>query len=98
MKVYFDDKVKERLKHTGCYLKTVEKEHGGVAVREYYITEDIVWYSEKQKWKGLRSFGMVEKRLEKSDGTTEEDIPHYICSKGEDAEKFERGVKGALGC
>lgn len=43
------------------------------AVREYYITEDIGWYSEREKWKNLRSFGMVHKRVEKADGTKEEE-------------------------
>lgn len=98
VKAYFDDNVKDRLKQTpGCYFKTVEKEHGGVAVREYYITEDIVWYSEKQKWKGLKSFGMVEKRLERADGSKEEDVRHYICSIGADAEEFERAARGHWG-
>lgn len=31
--------------------------------REYYITEDVSWFSEKKKWKGLRSFRMVHKVL-----------------------------------
>lgn len=98
VKEYFDDQVKMRLrKKEGCYLKTVEKEHGGVAVREYYITEDIVWYSEKQKWKGLKSFGMVEKRLEKPDGTREEDIRYYIGSIKEDAEELSRAARGHWG-
>lgn len=34
----------------------------GVAVREYYISGDIGWYSEKSLRKGLESFGMIHKR------------------------------------
>lgn len=34
----------------------------GSTVREYYITEDAGWYSEREKWKKLKSFGMVHKR------------------------------------
>lgn len=98
VKGYFDDQVKERLQQkAGCYLKTIEKEHGGVAVREYYITEDIEWYSEKKKWKGLKSFGMVEKSLEKPDGTREEDTRYYIGSIKEDAEEFARAARGHWG-
>lgn len=62
----------------GCYKKTVEPEHGGSAVREYYITEDTGWYSEREKWKKLRSFGMVHKVMKKSDGTKEEEYRYYI--------------------
>lgn len=63
---YFEESVQEPLKgKERCYKKTVEPEHGGSAVREYYITEDTGWYSEREKWKKLKSFGMVHKRVEK---------------------------------
>lgn len=98
VKGYFEDKVLEGLRgKEGCYKKTVEPEHGGIAIREYYITQDTDWYSEKSKWKKLRSFGMVHKRLEKADGTREEDTRHYICSIEEDAEEFERAARGHWG-
>lgn len=57
---YFDKETLEGLKKKeGCYKKTVEAEHGGIAIREYYITEDVGWYSERKKWKKLCSFGAV---------------------------------------
>lgn len=91
---YFDEKTMEKLSGSaGRYKKTVEKEHGGVAVREYYISEDTDWYSEKGKWKGLKSFGMVHKVLTKADGSREEEYRYYICSIKEDAEEFERAVR-----
>ena len=71
---YFGKDVLEELKgKEGCYKKTVGPEHGGTAVREYYITEDTGWYSELGKWKKLKSFGMVHKRVEKAAGTKEEE-------------------------
>ncbi len=64
VKSYFDaDTLKGLRGETGHYSRTVDKEHGGTAVREYYITEDILWFSEKKKWKGLKSIGMVHKVL-----------------------------------
>lgn len=69
----------------------------GSAVREYYITEDTGWYSERGKWKKLRSFGMVHKRLDKPDGTKEEEYHYYICSIGEGAEEFEQAARGRWG-
>ncbi len=46
---------------------------GGSAVREYYITEHASWYNERKKQKKLKSFEMVHKRVEKTDGTKEEE-------------------------
>lgn len=74
------------------YKKIVEKEHRGMAVREYYVTEETDWYSEKRKWKGLKSFVMVHKRLEKQGGNAEKGICCYIGSIKEDADEFERVV------
>lgn len=92
---YFDEKRLEELrKEEGCWYKTVEKEHGGVAVREYYITEDVGWYSEKGKWEKLKSFGMVKKTLSRCDGSRYEENRYYICSIDEDAKEFERAARG----
>lgn len=46
-----------------------EKEHRDVTVQEYYIIGETDWYSKKDKWKGLESFGMVHKTLKKLDKT-----------------------------
>ena len=98
VRAYFEECVLEKLKgKEGCYKKTVEPEHGGTAVREYYITEDTGWYSEREKWKKLRSFGMVHKVLKKVDGTKEEEYRYYICSIGEDVDEFERAARGHWG-
>lgn len=91
---FFDEKCRKELKgKEGCYKKTVEKEHGGTAVREYYITGDTDWYNEKGKWKGLKSFGLVHKVLKKRDGGREEEFRCYVCSIGEEPEEFERAVR-----
>ncbi len=89
VRAYFDTEVLERLRgRESCYTKTVEKEHGGLAVREYYISGETDWYSEKGKWKGLESFGMVHKTLKKRDGTMGEEYRYYLCSMGETVRKL----------
>ena len=75
----------------------MEIEHGGVAEREYYITDDVGWYGEKGKWKKLKSFRAVHKRLKKRDGSEEEEWRYYICSIGEEVEEFERASCGHWG-
>lgn len=83
----------ERLeKEEGSYLKTAEKEHGGIAVREYYQTEDVEWYAEKDKWKNLKSFGAVRKTLITDEGKKEE-MRYYISSLPADIELFGRAVR-----
>ncbi len=98
VRAYFEEGVLEKLRgKEGCYKKTAEPEHGGSAIREYYITEDTGWYSEREKWEKLKSFGMVHKVVKKTDGTKEEEYRYYICSIGEDAEEFERAARGHWG-
>lgn len=49
VKRYFDEETIKMLKNKeDCYYKTVEKEHGGIAEREYYITSDTGWFHEKK--------------------------------------------------
>lgn len=72
VQAYFDEGVLKRLKtRANCYEKTTEKEHGGIAVREYYISEETNWYSQKETWNVLKSFGMVYKTLTKWNGKVE---------------------------
>lgn len=98
VKDYFDAGTLEALRgEDGHYRKTVDKEHGGTAVREYYITEDILWFSEKKKWKKLKSIGMVHKTLKKQNGERTEEDRYYICSIDADAEEFERAARGHWG-
>ena len=95
---YFDEETRKGLKgKENCWYKSVEKEHGGVAVREYFITEDIEWYSEREKWEKLNAFGMVKKTLERPDGSRMEEERYYICSIAEDVKVFERAARGHWG-
>ena len=98
VKDFFCEEEQEQLrKNEKNYRKTVEKEHGGLAIREYFITEEVGWYSEKKRWKNLNSFGMVHKVLKKSDGSVETENKYYICSIQADSEEFERAARGHWG-
>lgn len=76
---YFDEEVCKAIEKTG-YEKTVEKGENGVVTREYYITEDIKWLSNKKEWAGLKSIGMVKKTVKKSDGNVVKEERYYISS------------------
>ena len=89
-----DPIIQEELRNTeGRYYKTVEKEHKGIATREYYITENISWFKDKKEWKKLKSFGMVRKTLEKENGEIAIETRYYICSIQADAKEFSRAVR-----
>ena len=89
-----DPIIQEELRNTeGTYYKTVEKEHKGIATREYYITENISWFKDKKEWKKLKSFGMVRKTLEKENGEIAIETRYYICSIQADVKEFSRAVR-----
>lgn len=91
---FFDAKEQEKLRgKEKAWKKTVEKEHGGIVTREYYITDETDWYSEKKLWQDLRTFGMVHKTIKKEQGITEE-YRYYIGSIEPDVELFERAARG----
>lgn len=62
----------------------IEFERDGVAIRENYISEDVKWYSEKEKWKKLKTFGRVKKMLKRAEGSIYEECCYYICGIGPD--------------
>lgn len=98
IKEYFDETIiKELEQNETYYCKTVEKEHSGIATREYYIAEDIGWFSERSKWKKLNSFGMVRKTLKKKNGEEIIEYRYYICSIKANAELFARAARGHWG-
>ncbi len=95
---YFSEEILQGLKkEPGHYKKTTEKEHGGIVTREYYQTGETGWYEDKKKWKGLATFGMVKKKLEKPDGKTIEERRYYISSLPVDVELFSKAARGHWG-
>lgn len=79
---YFDEDRLMIIKsgYEGGYQLTREKNHEAVITYEYYQTEKINWYAEKELWDGLKSIGLVKKTIEKSDGTKVEEKRYYISS------------------
>ena len=82
-----------KIKSEGNYLKTTEKAHGQIEIREYYQTSDITWLYDKGKWKNLNSIGMVIATC-KSDKGESRDIRYYISSLLPDIELFAKAVRG----
>ena len=94
---FSEEECKELKQKESCWYRTTEKEHSAIVTRDYYISEDINWYSEKNKWKNLKTFGMVHKIIKKSDGSKSEEKRYYICSIKADAKEFGRAVRAHWG-
>ena len=92
---YFD---KDRLMiiesgYEGGYQLTREKSHEAVITYEYYQTEKVEWYSDIKSWEGLKSIGLVKKKIEKSDGSVTEEKRYYISSLLLNINEFSNAIR-----
>ncbi len=51
--------------YEGGYQLSREKSHVAIITYEYYQTEKVNWYEEREQWEGLKSIGLVKKTIEK---------------------------------
>lgn len=77
---------------THDYYETVEKGHGRVESRRYWITDNINWLSDKTDWTKLTSIGLVESEIYQKGKTTAE-RRYFISSIKPDAKRFSRAVR-----
>jgi predicted transposase YbfD/YdcC len=75
---------------------TVEKDHGRIEERCYWLVSDIEWLLPTANWPGLRSIGMVEATRTVGDKTTVEQR-YYLTSLAGDAQQFGQAVRGHWG-
>jgi len=59
--------------------KTLEKGHGRIEKRYYYLTEEVSWLPQKSEWSDLKAIGAVRSIVEKS-GKVSEEIRYFISS------------------
>ena len=70
----------------------IDKGHGRIEQRTCYVTDQIDWLIDKDKWSGLKSIAMVEsKRSIKNKTTTEK--RYYITSKNPDPEYLNNAIR-----
>lgn len=80
------------VENTMDFHQTIEKGHGRIETRRYWQSTHIDWFQDKELWKGLHSFGMVESiRQEKGKRTIERRF--YLSSLTLDAKRFARAVR-----
>lgn len=79
--------------YEGGYQLTREKSHEAVITYEYYQTEKVEWYSDIKSWEGLKSIGLVKKKIEKSDGSVTEEKRYYISSLLLNINEFSNAIR-----
>lgn len=78
------------------FVETVDKDHGRLETRRYWITEMTDWLADKPDWEKLRSLGLVERVVE-TDGTVQTERAYYLSSLPAEAERFAHVVRGHWG-
>ncbi|NEV65460.1 ISAs1 family transposase, partial [Thiorhodococcus minor] len=78
------------------FISETDKDHGRLEVRRYWISEDLNTLSETERWKGLRSLGMVERECW-SNGEHSLERRYFINSIPAQAKRFAEAVRGHWG-
>ena len=80
VKSYFEEALKDDFKDIEHSRKTtIEKGHGRIEKREYFQTNDIEWFVDKDQWKNLSSIGMVRRTISNK-GEIRIEQSYYISS------------------
>lgn len=92
---YFAEARADRFQFTKhAYTETLEKEHGRIETRKYWLTNQLGAFREREGWVGLTSIGMVESTRD-VDGKVSTESRYFISSlEGDNAETFARAVRG----
>lgn len=70
-----DKKLYPETQHT----QTLDKGHGRVETRDYYLVNTLDWLESRDEWSGLRGLGMVHAKVSDGEKVTEENR-YYITS------------------
>lgn len=97
IRLYFEEGVKTDFQD-GVYEQhtTIDKGHGRLEKREYWLTSEISWIEWRKEWKGFGGIGMVRRTVTKGTETTQE-VSYYMTSLTKNASLFGRAVRGHWG-
>lgn len=92
-----DEQTIQEIREAGNYVRAADKENGAFVIREYFMTNDIEWFADRKKWKGLKSFGKEEKTIERKDGSKGHETRYFITSLDNDIDMFAYAVRSHWG-
>ena len=79
--------------YEGAYKLVREKSHSQIITYQYYQTEKVNWYEDKEKWNKLRSLGLVVKTTEDKEGNKRVEKRYYISSLLLNIELFSKAIR-----
>lgn len=79
-----------------AFTEEIDKDHGRLEIRRYWVTEDLSTLPNVELWTGLRSIGMVERECIQGDKISVE-RRFFIGSIPADAKLFAKAVRGHWG-
>lgn len=93
VKLFFDHAFEKERKGIGHdFYETIEKGHGRIETRRYWIDEEIDWLKKEHNWIGLKAIGCVE-GVREINGKVTQEKRYYITSLPGDAEIFGNAVR-----
>lgn len=78
------------------FVETVDKEHGRLEIRRYWISEQIHWFADRPQWEKLRTVAMVEAERHIGSHVSVE-RRFYLCSLPPDAKLLAHAVRSHWG-
>lgn len=73
------------------YFFTLEKDHGRIEKREYFLLRNLTWLTSKKKWDGVKAFGMEVSTVTKNDKTSRNS--RYFITSLSDVNEFAYSVR-----
>lgn len=83
IKEYFgcEDFLKKPTKQEGRYLKEAEHTADTITIREYFITDEVLWFEDRKEWEKLSAIGYERKTItQKELGKEQVEEWYYLCS------------------
>ena len=92
VKTFLDDAIERKEPHLTS-AQTTDKGHGRIEVRRCWQSDQIQWFEDREKWEGLRTFGVVESRRTLN-GKESVERRYYLSSLNNNAQELARAVRG----
>lgn len=77
-------------------VETVDKDHGRLEIRRYWISDQIGWFADRAQWEKLRTVAMVEAERHVA-GQVSVERRFYLCSLPPDAKLLAHAVRSHWG-
>ncbi len=94
---YFDEKRLELIKagNTKSEYLSYNEKRGSILIKyEYFQTSDIKWYFEKDKWRKMKSIGVVKKTIEDEKSKKPKiEMRYYISSLNVNIKLFSKAIR-----